>query len=120
MANISKITIPEGNSTSTYDLKDSSAVHDNSDFSTIRLVPVTGLSAYTQTSLGASDLTSLGTVTIDGTTVNKYKLDLTGVINSLTATGQNALTANRTIPNTGQQVLTYVGEDLDEFLLVAQ
>jgi len=120
MANISKITIPEGNSTATYDLRDSSAVHDTSDFSTVKLVPVTGLTAYSQTTLGVANLTSLGTVTIDETSVTKYKLDLTGIINGLTATGQTGITINRDIPANGQQVLTYVGEDPDEVLLVAQ
>ena len=120
MADISKITIPNGNSTSTYDLKDSNAVHDNSDFSKVNLIPVTGLSAYSQTTLGATSLTSVGTVTIDDTSVTKYKLNLTGVINGLTATGQEAVTINTTIPSGGQQVLTYVGQDPNETYVEAQ
>ena len=104
MADISKITIPDGNSTTTYNLKDNAALHEITP-STKTIIPITGLETYSSTTLGSNELTSLGTVTIDSTTVTNYKLNLTGVINSLTATGQTAATISG-LTSSGQTVVT--------------
>lgn len=105
MADISKITIPNGNSTSTYDLKDSNAIHNGEDFKTKTITPISGLETYQASTLGATNLTSVGTVTINNASVTKYKLNLTGVLNSLTATAQTAATIDG-LTNAGQEVLT--------------
>lgn len=104
MADISKITIPNGDSTSTYNLKDSAAVHGITP-STKIITPVTGLETYSSSTLGSNNLTSLGTITVDDTTITEYKLSLTGVINNLTATAQTAATISG-LTSSGQTVVT--------------
>lgn len=116
MADISSITIPEGNSTTTYNIKDGSAVHTITP-STVNIIPISGLETYVTTVLGSTDLTSKGTVTLQlgtvsnnvgtnsTTTTTNYKLNLSNVIAGLTATAQTAATISG-LTSQGQSVVT--------------
>ena len=117
MADISSITIPSGDSTATYNVKDSAALHGINDFSTATIVPITNLKDYQVQTLGASALSSNGSVTLvlgsvsnnvgtnSTTSKTDYKLSLAGVINSFTSTGENAASISG-LTSQGQTVLT--------------
>lgn len=117
MADIKQITIPSGNSTATYNLKDAAALHGISDFTTTTITPSTNLKAYEVQTLSDTALTSNGNVSIptgtrmdNGTPlyvgqVTDYKLSLAGVINSFSSTGEDAATISG-LTSAGQTVLT--------------
>ena len=117
MADIKQITIPNGNSTATYNIKDAAALHNANDFSSTTITPISGLETYTTTLLSSSDLTSNGTVTLQlgsvsnnvgtntTTTTTDYRLNLSNVIAGLTATARTAATISGLTSN-GQTVLT--------------
>lgn len=97
MADISKITIPSGSGTATYNLKDVNAFHSITP-STVTIVPISCVGSYTTSVLGTTALTPVGESQTD------FSLDLTGVLNGLSATSQTVATINNLTPS-GQVVV---------------
>ena len=100
MADISKISIPNGNGTSTYDIKDSNAVHtvtpQTGNIGSASLASdITVVNGTTHTTLGANALTNTSGSTTD------FKLSLSNVV-------VNSTHSTTSVPNVSVSSATVV------------